>query len=276
MMIFLSVCSACAYGIADFLGGLAARKAQVLRVVAVSAPASLVIELVLLPILGAEWNAGSIGWGALSGVASAFAFVLLYLALAMGPMGVMAPITAIVSALLPAIVGLIGGEQLSLAGILGIPVALCAIALVTVKRQATEHGVSRRAVLVAVAAGAAIAAQLITLDAAPHDSGIAPLIVGRTVSSLLMFSAVLFVRYKPDGGRVPIAVAAAAGCLDSLANLFFLLAAREGLLSVSAVIVALYPAATVLLAAVVLKERIGRSQWLGLATAAAGVILLAS
>ncbi|MGH3614279.1 MAG: EamA family transporter [Pseudonocardia sp.] len=275
-MILLSVGSACTYGIADFLGGLAARKAHVLRVVAVSAPASLMIELVLLPTLGAEWNAGSVGWGALSGVASAFAFALLYLALSMGPMSTMAPITAIVSALLPAVVGLIGGERLSPAGVLGIPVALCAIALVTIKRQATVSVVPRRAILVAVAAGAAIALQLITLDAAPHDSGIAPLIIGRTVSSLLVFSAVLLVRSKPDSGRVPIAVAAAAGCLDSLANLLFLQAARAGLLSVSAVIVALYPAATVLLAALVLKERIGRNQWLGLATAAAGVILLAS
>ncbi|SMC51705.1 EamA-like transporter family protein [Kibdelosporangium aridum] len=273
LMILLSVAGACAYGVADFLGGLASRKAHVLRVVVISAPASLAIELVLWPVLGAAWNAGSLGWGALSGVASAFAFSLLYLALSIGPMSIMAPITAIVSALLPAVVGLVGGERLSVAGLIGIPVAVGAIVLVTVSR--TSAAVSLKAIIVAVLAGAAIAVQLITLDAAPHDSGVAPLIVGRTVSSLLVFSVVLFVRTS-DKGKVPVVVAAAAGCLDSLANLLFLLAAREGMLSISAVIVALYPAATVVLAAVVLKERIRRSQWLGLAAAATGVILLAS
>lgn len=276
LMILLSVCSACSYGIADFLGGLATRRTHVLRVVVVSAPASLVVEVIVLPILGAAWNAGSIGWGALSGVASAFAFALLYLALAMGPMNVMAPITAIVSALLPVGVGLVGGERISTAGVLGIPVALCAIMLVTIKRKAAADAVPLRAVAVAVAAGVAIATQLITLDAAPHDSGVAPLIVGRAVSSLLVLSAVLTLRSRAGAGRVPVAVAAAAGCLDSLANLFFLLAAREGLLAVSAVIVALYPAATVLLAALVLNERIGRKQWVGLAAAVMGVALLAS
>ena len=275
-MIVLSVCSAGAYGIADFLGGLSTRQAHVLRVVAVSAPASLVLELLLVPVLGADWNAQSVGWGALSGVASAFSFALLYLALSIGPMTIIAPTTAIVSALLPAVVGLVGGEHLSMAGIIGIPVALCAIALVTIRGRTSVAVASPRAVLVAVAAGTAIALQLITLDAAPHDSGVAPLVIGRTVSSLLAFSALLLVRPRANGVRVPIAIAATAGCLDSLANLFFLLAAREGLLSVSAVIVALYPAATVLLAAVVLKERIGRVQWAGLAVAAAGVALLAS
>ncbi|CAM3591184.1 EamA family transporter [Kibdelosporangium persicum] len=275
LMILLSVAGACAYGVADFLGGLASRKAHVLRVVVISAPASLAIELVLLPILGASWTAGSIGWGALSGVASAFAFSLLYLALSIGPMSVMAPITAIVSALLPAVVGLLDGERLPVAGVAGIPVALCAIVLVTMNRQTAAEKIPMRAIAVAVLAGAAIATQLITLDAAPHDSGVAPLIVGRTVSSLLVLSVVLFVRTSHKG-KVPVVIAAAAGCLDSLANLFFLLAAREGMLSVSAVIVALYPAATVLLAAVVLKERIRRNQWLGLAAAAAGVVLLST
>jgi drug/metabolite transporter (DMT)-like permease len=274
-MILLAIASACAYGVADFLGGVAARRAHVLRIVAISAPASLVIELALLPLLGATWNAGSIGWGALSGIASAFAFALLYHALAIGPMTAMAPLTAVVSAILPVVVAVIGGERLSVTEILGIPVAVCAIVLMTVKRQSDVSRIPLRAIVVGCSAGAAIATQLIMLDAAPHDSGVAPLIVGRTVSSLLVFTVVLSMRRGSGAERLPIAVAAAAGCLDSLANLFFLLAARAGLLSISAVIVALYPAATVVLARAVLKERIGPSQWIGMVAAAAGVMLLA-
>ena len=275
-MILLAVASACAYGTADFFGGTASRKANVFRVVAISAPASLLVEALILPVLGARWTAGSIGWGALSGIGSAFAFALLYYALSIGPMVIMAPITAIVSAALPVAVGLAKGEHLSTAEIAGLPVAVCAIMLVTVKRSVMVASVRPWAVAVACLAGAAIATQLIMLDQAPHDSGVAPLIVGRAVSSLMVFAAALTVRRKIDSGRPPIALAVAAGCLDSLANLFFLLAARSGLLSVSAVIVALYPAATIILARAVLRETISRTQWIGLASAAAGVILLAS
>jgi len=275
-MILLSVASALAYGTADFLGGAASRKANVFRVVAISAPASLVVEALILPILGARWTAGSIGWGALSGIASAFAFALLYHALSIGPMVIMAPITAIVSAALPVAVGLAEGEHLTAAEIAGLPVAVCAIMLVTVKRSVVVASVRPWAVGVACLAGAAIATQLITLDQAPHNSGVAPLIIGRGVSTLVVLGAALTFRRRIDSGRPPIAVASAAGCLDSLANLFFLLAARSGLLSISAVIVALYPAATIVLARVVLRESISRTQWLGLATAAAGVALLAA
>nr|WP_211244253.1 EamA family transporter [Actinospica robiniae] len=243
--------------------------------VAISAPASLAIEGLLLPVLGARWEAGSLGWGAASGAASAFAFALLYQALSIGPMAVMAPITALVSAALPVVVGLAEGDRLSATEIAGIPVAACAILLVTVKRSAGVGRVRPKAVAVAVLAGAAIATQLIMLNQAPHDSGVAPLIVGRAVSSLIVLNAAIAVRRRIDPGRPNLGLAAGAGCLDSLANLCFLLSARHGLLSVSAVIVALYPAATIVLARAVLKERISRAQWLGLGMAALGVTLLA-
>jgi drug/metabolite transporter (DMT)-like permease len=214
-MILLAVASACAYGVADFLGGAASRRASVFRVVAVSAPASLLIEVLLLPLLGARWNAASIGWGAVSGVGSAFAFALLYYALSIGPMTIMAPITAVVSAVLPVLVGLAEGERLSGAELAGLPVAVCAIVLVTVKRQAGIATVRPTAVVVACLAGAAIATQLIMLDQAPHNSGVAPLIVGRAVSSLIVVTAAVAVRRGIDSARPPIAMAAAAGCLDS-------------------------------------------------------------
>lgn len=226
-------------------------------------------------MLGARWEAGSLGWGAASGIASAFAFALLYQALSIGPMAVMAPITAIVSAALPVLVGLAEGERLSGTEIAGIPVAACAILLVTVKRSTAVEPVRPKAVAVACLAGAAIAAQLIMLNQAPHGSGVAPVIVGRAVSSLIVLSAAVVLRRRIDPGRPNIALATGAGCLDSLANLCFLLSARHGLLSVSAVIVALYPAATIVLARAVLQERISRAQWLGLGTAALGVTLLA-
>ncbi len=110
--LLLALGSSLAYGCADFLGGLGARKAHVLRTVMIAAPASLVVELLLWPVLGASFGVGALGWGAASGVASAAAFVLLYRTLAIGPMNVLSPVTALVSAALPVGVGLLQGEHL--------------------------------------------------------------------------------------------------------------------------------------------------------------------
>ncbi|MFI6794639.1 EamA family transporter [Streptosporangium canum] len=264
-----------AYGCADFLGGLGARKAHVLRTVMIAAPASLVVELVLWPLLGASFSAGAIGWGAASGVASAVAFVLLYRTLAIGPMNVLSPVTALVSAALPVSVGLLQGEHLAAAGLIGLPLALAAVVLVSVGPGVRSARPSRTALLLAFGAGAAIALQLVFLHQAPSDSGVAPLIVGRAVSSAvtLTAAALMFRRLGPE--RPAYAMSAAAGALDSVANLLFLLAARSGDLSVVAVITALYPAGTVLLARSVLHERIGRGQLVGLGAAAVAVSLLA-
>ncbi|MFD8561994.1 EamA family transporter [Streptosporangium canum] len=264
-----------AYGCADFLGGLGARKAHVLRTVMIAAPASLVVELVLWPLLGASFSAGAIGWGAASGVASAAAFVLLYRTLAIGPMNVLSPVTALVSAALPVSVGLLQGEHLAAAGLIGLPLALAAVVLVSAGPGVRSARPSRTALLLAFGAGAAIALQLVFLHQAPSDSGVAPLIVGRAVSSAvtLTAAALMFRRLGPE--RPAYAMSAAAGALDSVANLLFLLAARSGDLSVVAVITALYPAGTVLLARSVLHERIGRGQLVGLGAAAVAVSLLA-
>ncbi|WP_432061060.1 EamA family transporter [Streptomyces sp. S1] len=273
--LLLALGSSLAYGCADFLGGLGARKAHVLRTVMVAAPASLAVELLLWPFLGASFDAGALGWGAASGVASAAAFVLLYRTLALGPMNVLSPVTALVSAVLPVGVGLLQGEHLGVAGLLGLPLALVAVVLVSAGHGAGSARPSRTALLLALGAGAAIALQLVFLHQAPSDSGVAPLIVGRAVSSAVTLTAagLMYRRLGPD--KPAYAVSAAAGILDSVANLLFLLAARGGDLAVVAVVTALYPAGTVLLARGVLAERVHRGQLAGLGTAAVAVSLLA-
>ncbi|MGP3776898.1 EamA family transporter [Streptomyces sp. SDT5-1] len=273
--LLLALGSSLAYGCADFLGGLGARKAHVLRTVMVAAPASLAVELLLWPFLGASFSSAAVGWGAASGVASAAAFALLYKTLAIGPMNVLSPVTALVSAALPVAVGLTQGEHLAAAGLVGLPLALVAVVLVSAGSGAGGSRPSRNALLLAFGAGAAIALQLVCLHQAPSDSGVAPLIVGRAVSSAVTLGAA-GVLYRRLGEEKPAyGISAAAGVLDSLANLLFLLAARSGDLAVVAVVTALYPAGTVLLARGVLAERIHRGQLVGLGTAAVAVSLLA-
>ncbi|MEH0639512.1 DMT family transporter [Streptomyces bottropensis] len=273
--LLLALGSSLAYGCADFLGGLGARKAHVLRTVMIAAPASLAIELLLWPVLGASFSAGALGWGAASGIASAAAFTLLYRTLAIGPMNVLSPVTALMSAALPVGVGLVQGEHPTIAGLVGLPLALVAVVLVSAGHGAGAARPSRTALLLAFGAGAAIALQLVFLHQAPSDSGVAPLIVGRAVSSAMTLAAagVMYRRLGPE--RPAYAMSAAAGVLDSVANLLFLLAARSGDLAVVAVIVALYPVGTVLLARGVLAERIHRGQLVGLGTAVVAVSLLA-
>jgi drug/metabolite transporter (DMT)-like permease len=275
LSLLLALASSFAYGSADFLGGVAARGAHVLRVVAIAAPASLLVELLIWPIFGAQFDQGAVAWGAASGVASAATFALLYRTLAIGPMSVLSPVTAVVSAALPVGVGLIGGEQLSGLAVGGIALALVSVVVISGGPDEAGRRPSRHALLLAFAAGAAIALQLVCLDQAPGDSGIAPLIVGRAVSSAIILAAVVALHARLGGRRPSVPAAAGAGTLDSLANLAFLLAVREGELAVVAVITALYPAATVLLARAFLAERIAATQLAGLGLAAVAVSLLA-
>jgi len=271
----LALACSVAYGAADFLGGVAARGAHVLRVVVIAAPASLAVELLLWPVVGATFDAGAVWWGVASGVASAAAFALLYRTLAIGPMSVLSPITALVSAALPVAVGLTSGESLSAVAVGGM--LLAGVAIVIVSGGTDIHGArpGQKALVLAFGAGAAIALQLVCLDQAPDDSGIGPLLVGRAVSSAVVLAAAFVVRSSLGDTRPSLSASAAAGVLDSLANFAFLLAVRDGDLAIVAVITALYPASTVVLARAFLAERIGTVQLAGLGLAAVAVSLLA-
>jgi len=286
LAVILAVASSLGYGVADFAGGLATRTAPVLRVVAVTAPVSLVADVALLPLLGGRWSAGALGWGAASGLASAAVFALLYQSLALGPMGVLSPVTAVVSAVLPAAVGITEGERLGALGAAGIVLAVAAMIAVSAGTGERGRRPSAVALVLAVAAGAAIAAQLVCLNQTPHDSGVLPLIVGRAVSAAVLLGAVGLRRGAalpgaagsgPSGLPPPVLrLAVGAGIFDAAANLAFLLAVRSGSLVVVAVITALYPAGTVLLARRFLGERLTRTQFAGLLTAAAAVTILAA
>jgi drug/metabolite transporter (DMT)-like permease len=273
--LLLALACSVAYGAADFLGGVAARGAHVLLVVVIAAPVSLLVEILLWPVVGASFPTAAVTWGAASGIASAAAFALLYRTLALGPMSVLSPITALVSAALPVGVGLLDGETLSALAVGGMLLAFAAIVVVSGGTDGGSVRPSRPALVLAFGAGAAIALQLVCLDQAPTDSGIAPLLVGRAVSSVVVLGAAIALRSRLGEARPSLSASAAAGALDSLANFAFLLAVREGDLAVVAVITALYPAATVLLARAFLAERIGRTQLAGLGLAAVAVSLLA-
>lgn len=309
----LALLGALVYGSADFLGGLAARRLRSIVVTAVAAGSGLVALALAQPLVGGTWTSSDIAWGILAGVVGVVAVALLYACLAIGPMSILSPLTAVVSAIAPMLWGLlVKGDALAPIGYAGLGVALVAVLLVGFIPGEGIVRPSARGLLMAVGAGLAIGAFLIVVDQTDDASGLVPLVLSRG-TSLVVTAAVIGVLVVtamrrgeaagsvldasgPPLGATPTGHAdlehAAAdapvrvtrtsawwlaiwcGIADAAANALMLVALRAGDLSIVSALTALYPAGTILLAALVLRERVAPVQWvgLGLALVAGGML----
>jgi drug/metabolite transporter (DMT)-like permease len=283
LTIVLGFATALVYGFADFFGAIASKKLAPVLVTCLAGFTGLVFLLALTPALGASANPAAIIWGIWAGVWSAFAMSCLYASLAIGPISILSPLGALVSAIVPAIVGLSLGDSFSSLGWVALALILVAVVLVGFVPGQDVRLPSTKGLLLALGAGVGIGAVLICLDAAPADSGLTSVILLRAVSATLLgVFLVIAIRLgkvpKPKG--IPKNywwALIAAGILDSSANVFFLLASRVGTLTVVSVLTALYPLGTIVLARVFLKEKIARVQTIGvlLALAASAVLAVA-
>ena len=281
----LGTFAALVFGAADFLGGLASRRSHPVLVTAIVALTGLVMLLVLLPFVPGRWSPEAVLWGGLSGVAGCLAIGLLYACLAIGPMSILSPLTAVISALVPLGFGFARGEQLGSLGLFGLGLALVAVVLVGFVPEKGAVRPTLSGVLMAIGSGAMIGAFLVLIDLAPDDSGLVPLLMNRGVNGLIMLVAtgVLVLGFRRTARTGPVRtlgtggvrLAMLGGVVDAVANSLLLLGVRIGDLSVIGVLTALYPAGTILLAATVLKERIAPVQWAGLALALLATALLA-
>ncbi|OLT22914.1 hypothetical protein BJF78_32835 [Pseudonocardia sp. CNS-139] len=290
MSVPVALPAALAYGVADFTGGLAARRAPVLVVTAAAQAAGLAALVPAVLLVAGRPSGAAFGYGALAGIAGATGLLLYLRALAVGPMGVVAPLSAVVGAGLPLAVGLVGGERLGPVTVLATVVALVAILLATAGTR--RDAAASTGVLYGLGAGLGFGLFFVGLDATPPDSGLWPLLAGRVVSVSLLTLLVLRHRLplrlrtrsavpaaagpaplpeQPVRRASPVALMVVSGVLDTAANVLFLLATRLGDLGVTAVVVSLYPVVVVLLARVVLGERLTRTQ-----LASAVLALLAS
>ena len=288
LTVVIGLASALVYGAADFFGGSASRRIPAIRVTAVAAVSGLVLLLLAYPFVGGEWSASAVLLGALSGVSGAIAVSLLYACLAIGPMSILSPLTAVVSAIVPLTVGLVQGERLGIIGYIALGIALVAVVLVGFVPEKGAVRPSLKGVLMAVGSGTAIGVFLVIIDLTPDDSGLVPLILNRSVNAVVLFTVVAFVavvarrrarvageRVTSVGWKAGIAIAITCGVLDAIANTGLLIGLRLGDLTVISVLTALYPAGTIILAAVVLKERIAPVQIVGLVLAVAAGAMLA-
>jgi drug/metabolite transporter (DMT)-like permease len=283
--VLLGVLVALSYGAGDFLGGLGTRAQSVFTVVAASQASALALLVVVVPLEGVAVRWGDVGLGALSGVIGVVGVLLLYQGLATGAMGVVAPVTAVGAAVVPLGVGLATGERPAVLALVGAVVALAAVALVASGGApggtGPVEGDGRRAgagspLLLAVGAGVAFGLVFVLLGATDDEAGFWPLLGARTLSVSLLAAWLVRTRvpFLPRPGTRLVVVG--AGLLDVTANALYLLAVREGLLSLVAVLSSLYPVATVVLARFVLGERLQPTQLAGLGLGLAGVTMIAA
>jgi drug/metabolite transporter (DMT)-like permease len=274
--VLLALGCAVVYGAADFMGGLASRKASVFGVVALSQGAGLVALLALLPWLGGAVGPSDLAWGAAAGIAGATGLVVFFRALAGGVMSVIAPITAVTAAAVPVLVGLLSGERLHAWSAVGIALALAAVVLVSAESGLGALRAARPASVVpALVAGAMFGIFFVMLDRTSDDSGLTPLVTARIASMGLVVLIALVGRRPLKVERVALPLVVASGIGDMTANALFLLATQQdGQLAITGVLASLYPVSTVVLAQVVLRERLVQAQVAGLGAAIVAVVLI--
>jgi drug/metabolite transporter (DMT)-like permease len=267
------IAASLSWGTSDFSGGLASKRASVYGVILISNVVGLALLLALALAWGEAWPSRSdMIWGMASGLVGSLALLTFYRALSVGQMGLVAPVGAVVGTAIPvlfsvAIVGLPRPAQM-----LGFAVAIVSVWLIA---RAPGKTLRPAGLGLAIGAGIGFGVFFILVDQISADSVFWPLVGARGASFAVVLSITLARRqpWMPSRAALPIIVL--AGLLDVGGNVFFLLATQAGRLDVASVLSSLYPAVTVLLARMILDERLSRAQSVGIATALAAIPLIA-
>ena len=278
MTVLLSLFAALSYGLGDFNGGVFAKRGGPWAVSLVTQLSATVIVLVVALVDGGDPGSADLAWAVLAGAANGFGTAFLYRGLASGRMGVVAPVSGVGAVLVPVAVGVVTGERPEATVWIGILLAVPAIWLVSREPGTTVAGSApgRSGLIDGVLAGLGFGALFAALGQIPEEAGFLPLALNQVVAAGVIVVVAMALRqdWVPRnrwalGGVV-------SGALGALATGLFQVASHHGYLSVAAVITSLYPAFTVLLAALFLRERVHRTQGAGLALCAVAVVLVAA
>ena len=275
MAVVLALLSALAYGLSDFIGGLVSRRSSAWPVAVVVQLTSAVSTAVIALLVPGSPTGSDFAWSALAGVGSGAGVGFLFRGFSTGRMSVVAPLSAVGAALVPVVVGFALGERPGTLVTVAILAAFPGIWLVASGESGPAAGAQRGSGLVdGVLAGLGFGVMFVALGQVPEEAGLWPLAVAQTasVAAVVVLATCLRTSWQPsrDAWR-----AAPAGPLGAAAVLCFLLATQAGLLTVSSVLASLYPAATVLLAVAVLRERVHATQAVGLVLCGVTVTLVA-
>ena len=278
VVVGLSLLAALSYGLGDFVGGVASKRASPWAVALVTQIISAVVILLVAVVDGDDPAAADLWWAVAAGLFNGLGTAFLYRGLSAGRMGVVAPISGVGAAALPVLVGLAVGERPALLVWVGIAAALPGIYLVAQEPAGSRHGTASggSGLVDGVLAGLGFGGLFACLAQIPEEAGFLPLALNQVVAAGAVVAVALALR-QPWVPRQPAAaIGAVSGVLGAVATGSFLLATQTGYLTVAAVITSLYPAVTVVLAAAVLRERVHRSQAWGLVLCLSAVALVAA
>lgn len=279
----LALISALFYGAGDFIGGLTARRTNTTAAVLVSQFAGLVLLLAVVAFLPRALPvAGDVIWGAVAGLGGGVGVALLYRALAVGTMAVVAPVTAVCAVAIPVAASAAYGEHVSRTSAAGIGAAIFAIVLVSqapshaapVRRGATAPRPLPPGLVLALLSGVAIGIFFLALARTSREGGMWPLVAARTTSVVLFAMIAIGRRASVRMPPRTAVLALVGGALDMTANGLYLVSTRHGALSITATLASLYPASTVVLARIVLGERLSVWQDVGIVCAVAAIVLI--
>jgi drug/metabolite transporter (DMT)-like permease len=270
----LSLLSAASWGGGDFAGGIAAKRANVFRIVALAHSFGL-LAMLLMALLVRERVPPRVDllWGSIAGITGAFGIAALYRGLAIGRMGVIAPVAAVITGVIPVLVGIRTEGLPAKVQLMGFVLALVSIWLVARPDGEVD---THRGLGLALLAGVCFGLFLVSGKYAGSHAVFWPMVAARAASVVLMSAVALLVVTDSRRLRGALALILLCGLLDSAGNALFIAATRHGRLDVAAVLSSLYPASTVILARVLLKERIGRLQAMGIVGALISVALISS
>lgn len=271
---FFALGASLSYGVADFVGALAARRASALTVTLGMQTVGLLVLLPFLPFLPGRPSTAAIVIGAVSGAAGTAGLVIYLRAMAIGPIGVVSPLAAVSGAAVPVAWGaFVLGDELSSLQTFGVLLALVSVVVVAWVPGSAVGAADVRGVIGGLASGVLFGGFFIALDATPADSGMWPLVGARVASAIgVLLLLRLVSRPVHPGAALPQILL--AGTMDMSANVLFLLATRGGLLSISALLSSLYPVVALLLARRLLKERLNPVQGSGVVGALVAMSLL--
>jgi uncharacterized membrane protein len=293
--VLFALLSALCYGTSDFIGGVVSTKIPAWTSAFCSQLGGMAATIVISVATTSHLTGGSLAWGALSGVCTGLGMVALYHGLAIGRMGVVAPITGIVGAIVPALVGVIDGDRPGGIVWTGLVLALPAVFLVAAAPPSPAVATSAAGAedpagpssgsspvptsdsgaLFGLLAGVGFGFGFATIAQVPESAGHWPVVLSMAVGALFTALIATFLGEAWRPTRRSDWWASAGGLLGGTAVIFFLAAANSGMLSVAAVLSSLYPAVTVLLAVAILREHVHKIQALGLGLTGVAVALVA-
>lgn len=274
LLILLGLSSAFSWGAGDFSGGLASKRTSAYTVVVLSQFVSLLILLLGIFLVTPEiFSTQAAIWGGIAGVCGALGLVALYSGLARGPMGVVAPLTAVTAAIVPVVFSIFQIGLPAASDLIGILVALVAVWIISSGNDLAT--INFKDLGLPLLAGLGFGLFFVLIARASSESTIWPLVFARSSSVIFIILVGLLLGKMEIPVRGQIGIIVLAGIFDTAGNIFFVLAARYGRLDIAAALSSLYPAATVFLAWIVLKERLTRRQWIGVVLVIFAVTLIA-